>query len=373
MVELWDEFEHAEKNLVYSPVNLPGPGYRDEEFQPIQNCCDCTTDCSTSCSHLVRYGKNYSMGLMLKSSVNQPIFECNTRCSCDPSRCYNRVVQFGPNPNLEIIKTDSKGFGVICKTKLRSGEYVCEYAGEIIDAITARQRFAADFQASNYILVLKEFGGSKVVSTTIVDPTVIGNIGRYLNHSCEPNLEMVPVRVDSAVPHLALFASKDIIQGEELCFDYGDTIREGKLVLVEPGEEPVNPGSADSGKEKPALLVETRTKNPISTDSDSEPGNSGVPDPGSVKPGFIKLSGIKPLIKPGASKQSSSAVSGESKPLSKTLETENCKAVIDDRSPDDTLLTEVEGTDPEYSRRSRCFCNAKNCKKWLPFNQELFL
>ena len=28
MVELWDEFEHAKKNLVYSPINLPGPGYR---------------------------------------------------------------------------------------------------------------------------------------------------------------------------------------------------------------------------------------------------------------------------------------------------------------------------------------------------------
>jgi len=54
----------------------------------------------------------------------------------------------------------------------------------------------------------------------------IGNIGRYINHSCDPNLIMVPVRVSSMVPHLALFARKKIKKGDELCFDYGDLDRE---------------------------------------------------------------------------------------------------------------------------------------------------
>ena len=43
-------------------------------------------------------------------------------------------------------------------------------------------------------------------------PLALGNIGRYLNHSCDPNLVMVPVRTSSAVPHLALFAARDIAQ-----------------------------------------------------------------------------------------------------------------------------------------------------------------
>lgn len=55
---------------------------------------------------------------------------------------------------------------------------------------------------------------------TFVDPTYIGNIGRFLNHSCEPNLLMIPVRIDSMVPKLALFAAKDILPGEELSYDY---------------------------------------------------------------------------------------------------------------------------------------------------------
>ena len=51
----------------------------------------------------------------------------------------------------------------------------------------------------------------------------MGNIGRYANHSCNPNLTMHPVRSELAsVPHLALFANRAIAKGEELCFDYGN-------------------------------------------------------------------------------------------------------------------------------------------------------
>ena len=39
---------------------------------------------------------------------------------------------------------------------------------------------------------------------------VIGNIGRYLNHSCDPNLAMVTIRSNSMVPHLALFTSRTV-------------------------------------------------------------------------------------------------------------------------------------------------------------------
>ena len=39
---------------------------------------------------------------------------------------------------------------------------------------------------------------------------VIGNIGRYANHSCDPNIVIVPVRIQTVIPHLALVASRDI-------------------------------------------------------------------------------------------------------------------------------------------------------------------
>lgn len=74
----------------------------------------------------------------------------------------------------------------------------------------------------NYILFVHERSESRLLSTTVVDPTVLGNVGRYLNHSCGPNLSVHPVRSSRRVPHLALFARRDIRAGEELTFSYGD-------------------------------------------------------------------------------------------------------------------------------------------------------
>jgi len=223
-MEFEDDYDHVVAGLVYSPSNIPGPKTRLDEFADLENGCECTTDCVAYCSHLAEFGLHYENGLLLRSDLRQPVFECNTSCRCEPARCMNRVVQRGPRKDLEIVHVEPKGLGVVCKSPLRVGDFVCEYAGEIIDEETAKHRFSEQSrtQAANYILVVREYGGDKLVYRTIVDPTVIGNIGRYLNHSCSGNLCMVPVRVDTSQPHLALFASRHINQGEELCFNYGD-------------------------------------------------------------------------------------------------------------------------------------------------------
>ena len=41
---------------------------------------------------------------------------------------------------------------------------------------------------------------------------VIGNIGRYLNHSCDPNLSLVTVRSSCMVPHIALFTNRAVAE-----------------------------------------------------------------------------------------------------------------------------------------------------------------
>lgn len=87
----------------------------------------------------------------------------------------------------------------------------------------AKSRFIRqkDERLPNYILFCHEhISGGEPVQQTIVDPSRIGNIGRYLNHSCDPNLTMHPVRSENMVPHLALFANRPIAAYEELCFNY---------------------------------------------------------------------------------------------------------------------------------------------------------
>lgn len=55
----------------------------------------------------------------------------------------------------------------------------------------------------------------------IIDATKsIDSFGRYLNHSCDPNLEVHAVRIETIIPVIAFFANRDIEINEELTFDY---------------------------------------------------------------------------------------------------------------------------------------------------------
>jgi len=235
-MELYDNYYHPVPGLVYCSTNIPGASHlHHTDFNELDNGCDCTTNCSQFCHHpgcFVGGGINsYECGLLDLNKLGHPIFECNSTCQCEPSRCSNRVVQNGPNPHLEISKVNEKGYGLFCMADLKKGEFVCEYAGEILDQKVAKERFEVQKvkNESNYILIVREYSGQILTCKTIVDPTVVGNIGRYCNHSCNPNLVMAPVRIHTLIPHLALFATKPIKQGEELCFDYGDPGRSAHI------------------------------------------------------------------------------------------------------------------------------------------------
>lgn len=62
-----------------------------------------------------------------------------------------------------------------------------------------------------------------------LDAKLIGNIGRYFNHSCSPNIAVQNVFVDTHdihFPWIGFFATKTIRSGTELCWDYNYTVGE---------------------------------------------------------------------------------------------------------------------------------------------------
>ncbi|XP_065339158.1 uncharacterized protein LOC135938982 isoform X1 [Cloeon dipterum] len=219
-----DDYVHEDIRLVYTPVNVPGPGCPPDIFDEVIACgCLCQDTCSSlnsQCLCVSRHGPNYSNdGAIL--NYQDPIFECNLSCKCKSSECKNRVVQSGPAYGLQVFETGFKGRGLRTSRHIPKDHFICEYAGEILGPAEASRRAIAQGPGSNYILVVREHSeGASTVITTIVDPTCVGNIGRYANHSCDPSAVMVPVRSSSLVPHLALFAARDLDAGEEVTFDY---------------------------------------------------------------------------------------------------------------------------------------------------------
>lgn len=191
-------------------------------------CCDESTCFDDGCACIAEGNSNYTQHGMLTFIDNiivdphftRAVFECNDVCTCALS-CPNRVVQRGLAFKLKVVQTRDRGYGVEVLQEIFKGNYVIDYAGEVLSAQEALQRMKVKENGQcNYLLTVREIFGEKQV-TTFIDAAKFGNVSRFINHSCEPNLILHPVRVNSSVPRLALFARHDIQIGEELSFDYG--------------------------------------------------------------------------------------------------------------------------------------------------------
>ena len=88
------------------------------------------------------------------------------------------------------------------------------------------------YEKSKFTSVRKLFG--KEEKSFIMDAKKSGNIGRYLNHSCYPNVMVQNVFVDThdlRFPWIAFFTTTFVRAGRELCWDYRSDSRIAFLEL----------------------------------------------------------------------------------------------------------------------------------------------
>lgn len=107
----------------------------------------------------------------------------------------------------------------------------CIIKGELLTTKEAQKRhqhydeLASRGGFSSALLVVREhLPSGKACLRLNIDATRIGNVARFVNHSCDRgNLSTKLVRSSGALfPRLCFFASKDIQVDEELTFSYGE-------------------------------------------------------------------------------------------------------------------------------------------------------
>lgn len=159
------------------------------------------------------------------------IMECGPACCCSQS-CKYRVTQRGLYVKVAIYRCHLKGWGLRAMQFIAKGSFVFEYAGELLTTLEAQSRQRQydklrkiDKSFVPSLLVLREhLPSGRVCLRLNIDATRVGNVARFVNHSCDGgNLQPCLARLMGClIPKLVFFARKDIVEGEELTFSYGD-------------------------------------------------------------------------------------------------------------------------------------------------------
>jgi palmitoyltransferase ZDHHC9/14/18 len=165
-------------------------------------------------------------------------YECdNTNCPLPPELCNNRPFaelrrrakgnryDYG----VEVLDTKDRGFGVRAMRTFEPHQIIVEYAGEIITQQECERRMKQVYKKDKvsyqglglptFANLLQCYYLMSFDNKMIIDATR-GTIARFVNHSCEPNCEMIKWTVGGE-PRMALFAGpRGIMTGDELTYDY---------------------------------------------------------------------------------------------------------------------------------------------------------
>jgi hypothetical protein len=175
-------------------------------------------------------------------------YECDSNNCSIGDMCTNRefagIEQPTSDPSsngVEIIETLDRGFGVRARRPYKPHQVIIEHVGEVITPNEADRRMKQDYKDKDVRLDVPRRFGCRLTFVQnyyqmgfdqgmILDATK-GSVSRFVNHSCEPNCEMLRRFVEGQ-PRIALFAGDNgISTGEELTYDYNFKSVQGSLLL----------------------------------------------------------------------------------------------------------------------------------------------
>lgn len=139
--------------------------------------------------------------------------ECVGDCGCGAD-CQNQRFQRQQFAAVTVFQTEKKGYGLRADSDLSPNEFIYEYIGEVINEQNFRRRMVQYDEDG-----VKHFYFMSLTKGEFVDATRKGNLGRFCNHSCNPNCYVDKWVVGDKL-RMGIFAERKIKAGEELVFNY---------------------------------------------------------------------------------------------------------------------------------------------------------
>eukprot|EP00817_Percolomonadidae_sp_ATCC50343_P003946 CAMPEP_0117419782 /NCGR_PEP_ID=MMETSP0758-20121206/1269_1 /TAXON_ID=63605 /ORGANISM="Percolomonas cosmopolitus, Strain AE-1 (ATCC 50343)" /LENGTH=406 /DNA_ID=CAMNT_0005201041 /DNA_START=1371 /DNA_END=2591 /DNA_ORIENTATION=+ len=140
------------------------------------------------------------------------------------SGMYDDAFEFSSrSKRLRFGRSAIHEYGLFACQNIKQGDFIIQYVGEVIRHAVADRReigYEAIGIGSSYMFRLDD--------QYIIDATHMGNVARFINHSCDPNCQaqFLSSRNETKI---IFRAAKDIFSGDEITFDYKFPYEEEKI------------------------------------------------------------------------------------------------------------------------------------------------
>lgn len=134
--------------------------------------------------------------------------ECNADTCPAEDACRNQKLSRAGLGCLQVVEVPDCGRGVITLKNIEKDAVLTEYVGELINHDEYRRRLKMMLRKNVYIF--------KVSDDRYIDSEDMGNISRFINHSCEPNSVSQKITVGGNT-RIAIIANQFIKAVSRIC------------------------------------------------------------------------------------------------------------------------------------------------------------
>ncbi|KAL4003127.1 SET domain family protein [Acanthocheilonema viteae] len=124
---------------------------------------------------------------------------------------------------IKFARSRIHGWGLYALEAIAPDEMIVEYIGQKIRPTVAderEKRYERRGMGSSYLF--------RIDSDNVIDATQMGNLARFINHSCQPNCYAKIVVVDGE-KRIVIYSKLAINKGDEITYDYKFPIEEDKI------------------------------------------------------------------------------------------------------------------------------------------------
>ncbi|WVQ94922.1 hypothetical protein IAU59_002008 [Kwoniella sp. CBS 9459] len=202
--EAWDEAHETFEALEKCHYELKSLGLSKEQDEMMV--CDCVWD---------RNDPDADPCGPESDCINRALFiECLAGECRAGKHCRNQQFSKRQYANVQVVLTEKKGFGLRAGSSIPANTLIYEYIGEVVAERTFRKRMQQYADEG-----IKHFYFMMLQKEEYIDATKKGGIGRFANHSCDPNSEVQKWVVGRRL-RMGIFTKRDVVKGEEITFNY---------------------------------------------------------------------------------------------------------------------------------------------------------